>query len=268
MRHVTTTVLTRIRPDRHTALEALLDEAARLRATLFSGVAGLHFARWAIIDLTAPEDSERDLRLVFGADAGLESEEDDPEALDRQLVRALVSWLSRLRARHDPAAALFDRIYQACEDYPAWGLAAPHAVEDYLLGARLDANARHVDFAYRVESPQGLRGAVDLLRQVDHHLDARAAMLARARWRGWRRQLGNLHRELKDQARPQEAGTAQRRASGRAAAASATLVYPFYRLLRSFPRVKRLQRGLREQGPWRPPEPRRPVEPERTKVIG
>ena len=262
MRHGTATFITRIRADKLAALEALLDEAAGESTALFTGVPGLHFARWAIIDLSTPEprDGPRDLRLVFGTDATFPDTEAAPEALDARLVHGLVSRLARLRALGARAAALFDGIQGACHGYPAPGLEAPAAVETWLLQHRVEAITRHVDFAYRFESPEELRDSVDVLRAVDRHLDARAPQLARSPWRGRRRELADLHAELRDHAASVsstlfEPGWRRRLAAARASAAASTWAYAFYRLCWSLPAVLYLQWRLRRERASRPPGP-------------
>ncbi|MCY1022630.1 hypothetical protein [Pyxidicoccus sp. MSG2] len=271
MRHGTATVITRIQPGALTALESSLAEAARLRTALFSGVPGLHFARWAIIDLTAPgpEQDTKDLRLLFAADFTAPGDDGDLLELDRRLVHALVSWLSDLRAHGARAATVFDDLYRACRDYPEEGLEAPDTVEAYLLHHRMAATTRHVDFAYRFEAPEELRESVDVLREVNRHLDARARLLAETPWRGGRGELPHLHRELRDVALSVsstvfDAGWGQRLTTARRDAALATLAYPFQRYARSLPRVMSLRLRLWLSGANRPPRDYSPCAPELT----
>lgn len=269
MRHGTATVITRIRPEGLAGLEALLAEAARLRTGLFAGVPGLHFARWALIDLTAPERAEgpRDLRLVFGADFTVPGEAGGPVQLDQQLVHGLVSWLRCLRAQGAREAGLFDDLYRACRDYPEAGLADPDAVEAYLLLHRVEATARHVDFAYRFAAPEELREAVNMLRAVNQHLDERARLLARTPWRGGRGELPHLHRELRDVALAEssslfDADGLRHLDAARRSASLATVAYPFYSVFRSRPAVLGLQLWLRVFGPKPPARTWGPCAPE------
>jgi hypothetical protein len=251
MRHGTATVITRILPEARAGLDATLTEAARLRAALFSGVPGLHFARWAVVDLTAPDsaDGVRDERLLFGADFTVPGEDGDAASKDRDFLQGFVHWLWELREQGALAASVFDSLYRACRDYPEAGLAAPDAVEAYLLRHRAEATARHVDFVYRFEPPEELREAVDVLRAVNQHLDARAPLLAETPWRGGRGELPYLHRELRDVAKSVsatalDAGWTRRLSAARGAAAVATLAYPFTRYLGSLPVVMALRLGL------------------------
>ncbi|WP_164014271.1 hypothetical protein [Pyxidicoccus trucidator] len=259
MRHGTTTVITRVLPGEREALEATLAEASRLRTALFSGVPGLHFARWAIIDLTPPEHTQgpRDERLIFGADFTVPDGDGAPVALDRWLLHGLISWLWGLREQGAREASLFDDLYRACRDYPEAGLEDPDAVEAYLLRHRADATTRHVDFVYRFAHPEELRDSVDVLRAVNQHLDARARLLAETPWRGGRGELPYLHRELCDVARSVSSHVfdpdwKQRLSAARDAAASATLAYPFTRYLGSLPVVLGLKAWLSLRGP-KPP---------------
>jgi len=269
MRHGTATVITRILPGERMSLEANLAEAARLRTTLFAGVPGLHFARWAIIDLTPPEPTEhaRDERLIFGADFNVPGEDGDPVASDRQLLHGLVAWLWELRGQGARAASLFDDLYRACRDYPEAGLEDPDAVEAYLLRHRADATARHVDFVYRIAQPEHLRESVDVLRAVNQHLDARARLLAETPWRGGRDELPHLHRELRDVAKSVSSSIlapdwAQRLSKARDAAAAATVAYPFTRYLGSLPVVLALRAWLALRGPKRSEQAWSPCAPE------
>lgn len=259
MRHGTATVITRIRPGGRISLESSLAEAARLRGALFTGVPGLHFARWAILDLTPPEHAEgtRDERLIFGADYTVPGEDGDPVASDRLLFHGLVSWLWELREQGARAASLFDDLYRACRDYPEAGLEDPDAVAAYLLRHRADATTRHVDFAYRFQPPEELREAVDVLREVNQHLDARARLLAETPWRGGRGELPHLHRELRDVAKSVSSSIldpdwTRRLHETRNAAAAATLAYPVTRYLGSLPVVLALKAWLSLRGPKRP----------------
>jgi hypothetical protein len=231
-------------------------------------VPGLHFARWALIDLTAPEraDGERDVRLIFGADFTVPDGEAAPVQLDRKLIHGLVSWLWGLRAQGARAASLFDDIYRACRGYPEAGLADPDAVEAYLLLHRADATTRHVDFAYRFQSPEELRDAVNVLRAVDQHLDVRARQLAETPWRGRRGELPHLHQELRDVALAEsstvlDADWTRRLEAARGSAATATLAYLFYRSLWAVPAVQGLKLWMRLRGPKQPPREWSPCAP-------
>ncbi|MCP3137861.1 hypothetical protein [Pyxidicoccus xibeiensis] len=275
MHHGTTTVITRIRPDALRTLEARLAEASALRTSLFAGVPGLHFARWAIIDLTAPEAAEgdRDLRLVFGADFNVAQVDvgarADAVQLDRSFLHHFVSWLLELREQGARAASVFDDLYRTCPGYPEQGLAAPAEVEDWLLQHCVSATARHVDFAYRFESPDELREAVDVLRAVNEHLDVRAPLLKETPWRGQADALPHLHRELRDVALSVSSTVAdaqwtQRLASARSDAATASLRYPFYRYLWTIPAIQGLRLWLALFGPKPPAKVWGPCAPELT----
>lgn len=275
MRHGTATVITRIHPDALEALDRSLEEASRLRTALFSGVPGLHFARWAIIDLTDPGSTRagKDLRLLFGADFNVPEGDGDSRQLDRRFVHDFVSWLWELRAQGAHAATVFDDLYRACHDYPEQGLGDTDAVEAYLLRHRMDADSRHVDFVYRFESPEELRESVDVLREVNRHLDARARLLADTPWRGGRGELPHLHRELRDVALSVsstvfDAGWTARLARARRAAALATLVYPLHRYLRSLPVVQGLKLKLSLLDAKHPAKPWSPCAPELSAIRG
>ncbi|NTX51411.1 hypothetical protein [Myxococcus sp. CA039A] len=244
MHHGTSTVITRVLQGKREALDDLLSSAANARRELFAGVPGLHFARWALIDL-GPRTSgmgPADPRLIFGADAVLDTRATKPDALDRELLHALVRWLTTLHERGADAAHLFDAIYRNCAGYPEAGLAEPEAVEDYLVGHRAPAVTRHVDFAYRFQSPEDLRASVDALRAVNTHLDTRAPLLAETPWRGRPRDMPDLHHELRDVARAaatnlDDPGWRERLATARESAAVATLGYAFYRYAWALPGI-------------------------------
>ncbi|NMO19548.1 hypothetical protein HPC49_18750 [Pyxidicoccus fallax] len=269
MRHGTTTIITAIRPGALAGLEARLAEAAEPRAGLFTGVPGLHFARWAIIDLTPPEQTggPRDPRLILGADFTVPDATASAVQLDRRFLQGLISWLRGLRAQGIRAASLFDDIYRACRGYPEEGLEDPDAVEAYLLSHRAETTARHVDFAYRFAAPEELREAVNVLRAVDRHLDARARLLSETPWRGGRGELPHLHRELRDVALAESATVfdpdwTRRLEAARREAAVATVGYFFYRAFWSWPRVMALKLWLRLSGPKHSLEAGGPLAPE------
>ncbi|MFP2933704.1 hypothetical protein ACLESO_52920, partial [Pyxidicoccus sp. 3LG] len=271
MSHGTATIITSIRPGARAALEARLAEAEVLRPSLFAGVPGLHFARWAIIDLTVPERAVpgSDVRLVFGADYNVPGTDADAVRLDRAFLHGFITWLSELREHGARAASLFDELYRTCQGYPEQGLEDSAAVEDWLLEHRVDANARQVDFAYRFESPDELREAVDVLRAVNQHLDARAPLLEETPWRGQPSSLPHLHRELRDVALSVsstvlDAGWKQRLAAARGSAATATLAYVFYRYLWALPVVKGLQLWVALRSPKLPAREWGPCAPELT----
>ncbi|WP_163864600.1 hypothetical protein [Myxococcus eversor] len=242
MRHGTSTVITRVLPGKREALDDLLSSVAKARRELFEGVPGLHFARWTVVDLGPKAAPARDPRLIFGADAVLDTRSTKAEALDREVLRALVHWWSTLHQRGAQAAHLFDALYRNCAGYPEAGLAEPEAVEDYLVHHRAPAVTRHVDFAYRFQSPEDLRASVDALRAVNEHLDARAPQLEETPWTGRPRQMPDLHHELRDVARAaapglEDSGWKERLATARDSAAASTLTYAVYRYAWALPGI-------------------------------
>lgn len=242
MRHGTSTVITRVLPGKREAVDDLLSSVAAARRELFAGVPGLHFARWTVIDLSPTAARTRDPRLVFGADAVLDTASTKAEALDREVLRALVHWWSTLHQRGAKAASLLDALYGNCAGYPEAGLAEPEAVEDYLVRHRAPAVTRHVDFAYRFQTPEDLRASVDALRAVNEHLDTRAPLLAETPWKGRPRDMPDLHHELRDAARAaapglDDAGWKERLASARGSAAVSTLRYAVYRYAWAVPGI-------------------------------
>ncbi|MFY2559743.1 hypothetical protein ACN469_19055 [Corallococcus terminator] len=249
MRHGTSTVITRVLPGKREALDDLLNSVAKARRELFAGVPGLHFARWALIDLGPKSSPTEDPRLIFGADAVLDTRSTKPEALDREVLHALVRWLTTLHERGADGARLFDALYRTCEGYPEAGLAEPEAVEDYLVRHRARAVTRHVDFAYRFQAPEDLRASVDALRAVNEHLDTRAPLLAETPWKGRPRDMPDLYRELRDVARAattsgDEADWKERLAAARESAAVSTLAYALYRYAWALPGIYLLKARL------------------------
>ncbi|WP_224241397.1 hypothetical protein [Hyalangium gracile] len=259
MLHGTLTIVKRIRPSRVAALESLLGQVdQRIRqgqAHPFEGVDGLYFGRWGI--LAPGPDGER--LLVMGLDFSAE---------DGRYRRRLDEFLTRFvdtlaERRGEPGARAFEAIYRSCEGYPAKGLRKPTRVREFLRAGSVDYTARHVDFSYRVEPPEGMRRLLALGEEIERYLNASSRRLeglarSEARW------IDRVHQELNDrleslQELRQDPEWRRRWARARFSAARATLLYPPFRYLVAMPAVglftalgwveKRLRGVLRRQSP-------------------
>ncbi len=262
MLHGTLTIVTKIRPSRLAALEALLkdvNEGIRQGAAHpFEQMEGLYFARWGIL---APGPDEARL-LVFGADFS---------AKDGRYRKRMKEFLERLvgalaQRRRDPGPRAFDAIYRSCVGYPAKGLRKPTRVLEFLQAHSVHYTARHVDFAYRVETAEGMRRLLALSEDVERYLNtARRGLEGLAQdGAGW---AARVHRELHQRFHARQPALAdpmwQRRWDvARRGAARATLLYPPLRYLVTLPLVgafsalaaieKRL-RGLHRRLSTQPP---------------
>jgi hypothetical protein len=173
----TLTLITQVRPESVEPLARLLQvmdhriEAGEPHP--FDGMESVHFAHWAILGLPPPgAPSSRPAGkcyLLLGADLCLVG---DPPRRARLAasVEQLVDGLAARRAR--PGVALFDAIYGHCVGYPEAGLSQPRAVKEYLLRNAVNYTARHVDFAYRVTTVQGVRELARLRGDAERFLDA------------------------------------------------------------------------------------------------
>ncbi len=237
MFHGTLTIVTRIRASRVEALEALLAEVeGRIGAGQehpFQGLEGLYFARWGILSPTL--DGQR--YLVFGADFSTESR------WRRQSVKAFLHrWVSGLAERRlEAGAQAFEAIYRGCVGYPSRGLRKPTRVREFLRANAVAYTARHVDFAYRVETAEGMRQSLKLSEAVEHHLNTHQDRLERliATGDGWE---ARIHEELRERLGPSEPALSdpdwkRRWNQARRAAARATLTYPPLRYLAALPTV-------------------------------
>jgi hypothetical protein len=237
MLHGTLTVVTKIRPSKVAALKALLEEVnASIRqgeAHPFQGVEGLYFARWGILE-PGPEGERL---LVFGADFSAE---------DGRYQKRLKEFLERFVAglcahRREPGPRLFDAIYRSCVGYPAKGLRKPTRVLEFLRAHSVPFTARQVDFAYRVETAEGMRRLLSLSEDVERHLNThhhRLEELARSGSHG----VEQVHRDLQQRLRPLQATLSDSEwqrcwDKARLRAARATLLYPPLRYLVALPLV-------------------------------
>lgn len=237
MLHGTLTVVTKIRPSKVEALESLLKEVdQRIRQGEphpFEGVDGLYFGRWGILSPGA--DGAR--LLVLGLD--FSAEDGRYRKRVKEFIARLVDTLAELR--REPGAQLFDAIYRSCVGYPAKGLRKPTRVREFLQASSVPYTARHVDFAYRVETAEGMHRLLALSTAVEHHLDTSRRRLERMARDGahWAEQVSQ---ELQKRLRVLRAVRAdpewQRSwARARRSAALATLVYPAFRYAVAFPTV-------------------------------
>ncbi|MBN1204469.1 MAG: hypothetical protein JXB05_06060 [Myxococcaceae bacterium] len=174
----TLTLITKIRPGAEESLVATLKAVDhRIQAGApqpFEELEELHFAHWAIMRPPAgsqlPSGAPGSSHLIFGVDLclpGLPSR----RARLRISVEHLVDGL--LRHGLQPGVELLDAIYRHCEDYPERGLEAPSEVKAYLLRNAVKYTARHVDFAYRVTTVQGIQGLMSLRAEVEEYLNDR-----------------------------------------------------------------------------------------------
>jgi hypothetical protein len=237
MLHGTLTIATKIRPSKVAALEALLkDVNASIRqgeAHPFEGVEGLYFARWGI--LAPGPDGER--LLVFGAD--FSAEDGRYRQRMKEFLERFVGTLTE--HRREPGPRAFDAIYRCCRGYPAKGLRKPTRVREFLQAHSVHYTARHVDFAYRVETAEGMRRLLTLSENVERYLNtARRGLEGMARdGVGW---AARVHRELHRRFQAREPALtdpeSQRRWDvARLGAARATLLYPPLRYVVALPLV-------------------------------
>lgn len=266
MLHGTLTIVTKIRPSKVKALEALLGEInARIRegeAHPFEGVEGLYFARWGILE--PGTDGVR--LLVFGAD--FSAEDGRYRKRSREFLERLVVGLCARRKESGPRA--FDAIYRCCVGYPAKGLRKPNRVFEFLKAHSVPYTARQVDFAYRVETAEGMRQLLSLSDAVEHHLNTHRYQLENLARDG---ELGveRVHQELQQHLRPlqpvlSDSEWRRRWDLARSQAAWATLLYPEIRYAVALPLVglcsaiaaiEKKARGLFHRRA--PTEPRRAV---------
>jgi hypothetical protein len=175
--------------------------------------------------------------LVFGAD--FSAEEGRYRKRMKEFMERFVDTLGEYRQEPGPRA--FDAIYRCCEGYPAKGLRKPTRVREFLQAHSVHHTARHVDFAYRVETAEGMRGLLALNEDVERHLNTSHRELEELAQSdaGWTAQV---HRELRRRLRVRQPALAdpewQRRWDGaRRGAARATLLYPPLRYLVTLPLV-------------------------------
>ncbi|HVG60631.1 MAG TPA: hypothetical protein VNA24_18890, partial [Hyalangium sp.] len=237
MLHGTLTIVTKIRPSKVATLEALLKdvhEGIRLgEAHPFEGVKGLYFARWGI--LAPGPDGER--LLAFGADFSAE---------DGRYRKRMKEFLERFvgtlhEHRREPGPRAFDAIYRCCQGYPAKGLRKPTRVLEFLQAHSVPYTARHVDFAYRVETAEGMRRLLAMSEGVEHYLNtARRELegLAQDGVEGASRMRWKLHQRFQAREPALTDPEWQRRWDvARLGAARATLLYPPLRYLVALPLV-------------------------------
>jgi hypothetical protein len=237
MLHGTLTIVAKIRPSKVAALEALLkdvnEDIRQGAAHPFERVEGLYFARWGI--LAPGPDGER--LLVFGVD--FSAEEGRYRKRMREFMERFVCTLAE--HRREPGPGAFDAIYRCCEGYPAKGLRKPTRVREFLQAHSVHYTARHVDFAYRVETAEGLRRLLALNEDVERHLNTSHRELEELAQSGagW---TARAHQDLRRRLRVRQPTLAdpewQRRWDGaRLGAARATLLYPPLRYLVTLPLV-------------------------------
>ncbi|WP_224371339.1 hypothetical protein [Hyalangium versicolor] len=237
MLHGTLTVVTRIRPSKVEALESLLKEVdQRIRQGQphpFEQVDGLYFGRWGI--LSPGPDGER--LLALGMDFSTE---------DGRYRKRLNEFLTRFvdalaEHRREPGAQAFDAIYRTCVGYPAKGLRKPTRVREFLQAHSVHFTARHVDFAYRVETATGMRRLLALSEAVEHHLNTSSNQLeelVRDGPDGLERVQHELHERIQEDRSVQpDPEWHQRWDHARRSAARATLLYPALRYLVAVPTV-------------------------------
>jgi len=237
MLHGTLTIVTKVRPSKVAALEVLLSEVnARIRqggAHPFQGVEGLYFARWGLL---APGPQGERL-LVFGAD--FSAGDGRYRKRLREFLEGLVVELCARRREAGPRA--FDAIYRSCVGYPARGLRKPNRVFDFLWAHSVPYTARQVDFAYRVETAEGMRNLLSLSESVEKHLNDHHPRLEGLAHDGapW---VEEVHRDLQRNLQPIQtllAHSEWRRHwdQARLRAARATLLYGPLRYLVALPLV-------------------------------
>lgn len=274
MLHGTLTIVTKIRPSKVAALEALLKEVnehiRQGQAHPFTRVEGLYFARWGIL---AP-GPEGERLLVFGAD--FSAEDGRYRGRMKEFLERLVGTLAE--RRWEPGPRAFDTIYRSCQGYPAKGLRKPGRVRDFLQRHSVPYTARHVDFAYRVETAEGMRRLLALSEEAEHYLNtARRRLEGLCRdGPGWTAQV---HQEFQHRLRALQPALSdpewrRRWSVARLSAARATLLYPPLRYLVALPLVgtltamAALERGLRglfqpRRSPAAPPPTRLPASAQR-----
>lgn len=237
MLHGTLTIVTKIRPSKVAALEALLKDVhegiRQGAAHPFEGVEGLYFARWGI--LAPGPDGER--LLVFGAD--FSAKDGRYRKRMKEFLELLVGTLAE--RRREPGPRAFDAIYRSCVGYPAKGLRKPTRVREFLQAHSFGYTARHVDFAYRVETAEGMRQLLALSGDVERYLNTAHRGLE------WLAQDGaggtaQVHEELHRRFHARQPALTdpewQRRWDvARLDAARATLLYPLLRYLVTLPLV-------------------------------
>jgi hypothetical protein len=237
MLHGTLTIVTKIRPSKVAALEALLSEVnARIHqgaAHPFQRVEGLYFARWGLLE-PGPEGERL---LVFGAD--FSAEEGRYRKRLKEFLERLVAGLSAHRTEPGPRA--FDAIYRSCVGYPAKGLRKPARVLEFLWKHSVPYTARQVDFAYRVETAEGMRRLLSLSEAVERYLNTHRHRLEGLAGEG-ARWAERVHRDLQSRLQPLQlmlSAPEWRRHWDRArrGAARATLLYPPLRYLVALPLV-------------------------------
>jgi hypothetical protein len=237
MLHGTLTVVTKIRPSRVEALESLLKEIdQRIRQGEphpFERVDGLYFGRWGLLSPGADGVRLLALGLDFSAEDGRYR-----KRLNEFIARFVDTLAER---RREPGSQLFDAIYRSCVGYPSKGLRKPTRVREFLQASSVPYTARHVDFAYRVETAEGMHRLLALSEEVERYLNTsrrRLEGLARdgAHW------IERVHQDLQERLQAIRAIRTdpewrRRWDHARRSAARTTLIYQAFRYLVAFPTV-------------------------------
>jgi hypothetical protein len=237
MLHGTLTVVTKIRPSKVEALQALLKEAGQhlLKGEPhpFEHVAGLYFGRWGVL----PPGPHGERLLAMGLDFSME------DGRSRKRMKEFLTRFVDSLAEHrlEPGPRMFEAIYRQCEGYPAKGLRKPVRVREFLQASSVPYTARHVDFAYRVETAQGMHKLLRLSAQAERYLDTSSQRLERLA-RGHQDFPEQVHQELRTRLQALHSIRAdpewrRRWDHARLTAARATLLYPALRYLVAFPTV-------------------------------
>lgn len=169
--HGSLTVLTKVRDGAEVLLREELKKVEEVSASFFAGWPDVYFARWALLDHKPPT------YLLFAVDFARPASRGERLGKDELVKEFINRFLEVLIEREDRT---FDAIYAHCEGYPQRGIEKGERdkVSGFLVRNQHPYTGRHIDFAYRVASPDDLSLAARVRTTVDEYRRENGANLS------------------------------------------------------------------------------------------